>query len=100
MVAAMLLGFGATGGAGTKSYHKLSMDHTKCKNAKHPGDNLAEWVPGTCKSKGYDHQMTFGGGFRPIRHDWVQSSGGFTSAQLANYKVPFPAPTSPGRWLK
>lgn len=35
------------GGAGTKSYHKLSMDHTKCKNAKHPGDNLAEWVPGT-----------------------------------------------------
>ena len=35
------------GGAGTKSYHKLSMDHTKCKNAVHPGANLAEWVPGT-----------------------------------------------------
>ena len=30
-----------------KGFHKLSPDHTQCKNANHIGLNTAEWVPGT-----------------------------------------------------
>lgn len=33
--------------AAAKGFHKLSPDHSQCKNAAHIGLNTAEWVPGT-----------------------------------------------------
>ena len=33
--------------AAAQGFHKLSPDHSQCKNANHIGDNTAEWVPGT-----------------------------------------------------
>lgn len=72
---------------GKNGYHKLSMDHTKCKNANNIGLNTAEWVSGTCQAAGYDKLVTFGGGFRPMRKEWTRSSG-YSAAQLANYKIP------------
>ncbi|EKX43765.1 hypothetical protein GUITHDRAFT_110220 [Guillardia theta CCMP2712] len=68
-------------------YHKLSMDHTRCKQANHMGMNTASWHPGTCKAAGYSQLMNQHslGPFQ--RQMWVKPDG-MSPSQLANYKIP------------
>jgi hypothetical protein len=67
------------------TFHKLSPDHTQCKNAAHIGLNTAEWVPGTCKAAGYTHmarQDMFGLGRK------IYTKPRWSASQLAHYKIP------------
>ena len=68
-----------------KGFHKLSPDHSQCKNAAHMGENTAEWVPGTCQAAGYTHEARkgmFGLGRA------IFTKPRWTASQLAHYKIP------------